>query len=100
MALNAKIRGRDVIHVAMSYPLRDIAPLRQALGEEPGILYVSNQYTFSKALETGKYKDFFLDDFGGDFGHLTLRAADIVAEKIAETLLPFFQEACAKVNKL
>lgn len=42
---------------------------------------------FKDVLETGRYSDYFDDNFGGEFGHATRAGNRILASNIARAIL-------------
>ena len=42
---------------------------------------------FKAALEKGNYDEYFLDHFGGDFGHCTKKGDQLLAENVANVIL-------------
>ncbi len=96
--LKETIQSKGLLMVVLSYPLQSPTALRDALGEDPMIIYIDNRQRFSEALSRTQYNELFLDYFGGNFGHITKKAAKILAENIAESLLPRIQSSCPKVN--
>jgi len=73
--------------VMMQYPLRDVEPLKKVFDSEEGIIFVDNELIFQNAMEHKDYKEYFMDNFGGDFGHCTQKGNHMIAENIADTLL-------------
>lgn len=91
--ISERIRAAGAQHLAVQYPRRELAPLRELLGgDRPGLLYVDNSANFAAALAGGKYSDLFIDEFGGTFGHLTPKANRIVAEAVLEKMRPWLRE--------
>jgi tetratricopeptide (TPR) repeat protein len=91
--LSEEIRARGILHLAMQYPRRDLADLEAMLGREsPGLRFVDNGPNFADALARKKYVDYFTDDFGGNFGHMTPAGNRLVAESVMKTLLPWLRE--------
>ncbi|MBI3486144.1 hypothetical protein HY025_04365 [Candidatus Daviesbacteria bacterium] len=42
--------------------------LKNLIGTD-NVIFVDNEKNFTEALKEGKYDDYFIDKFGGDFGH-------------------------------
>lgn len=80
------VLGRGAKLVCMQYPLRDIVPLKEVLGERKGILYVENRENFEEALKDHKYSDLFVDAFAGDFGHCTALGYQIIAAAVRDVV--------------
>jgi len=73
--------------VCVQYPMRDVEPLKQIFGKEEGIIFVDNESVFKEALKKASYKEYFVDMFGGDFGHCTQKGNRLLAENIADVIL-------------
>ena len=73
--------------VCVQYPMRSILTLRRTFDNQAGIIFVDNQHAFRQAIESSSYDDYFLDNFGGDFGLPTPKASSILAKNIAEVIL-------------
>ena len=80
------LRSRGIRLVAMQYPRRPAAPLSELLRGLQDVVVVSNQAAFEGALEGGRYEDYFMDRFAGDFGHCTPKGNRLLAENLARTL--------------
>lgn len=85
-AMAAQLRGAGISFVAMQYPRRPVGPLKELLRSIDDITIVDNQGIFEEALERGAYEDYFVDRFGGDFGHCTPRGNRLLAEHLAQRL--------------
>jgi tetratricopeptide (TPR) repeat protein len=72
--------------VAVQYPMRSILPLKKMLEGENGIIFVDNENLFKNAVKKEGYNEFFLDCFGGDFGHCTKKGNRLLANNIANTI--------------
>jgi tetratricopeptide (TPR) repeat protein len=74
--------------VCVQYPMRSIRPLKDIFrGAEEGIIFVDNQASFRKAVKRDGYTEYFIDNFGGDFGHFTQKGNELLVEKIANAIL-------------
>jgi len=80
------ILRRDIKMIAMQYPMRNITSLKKMLEPCKGIIFVDNEKLFKDAIENSLYGEYFIDCFGGDFGHCTEKGNRILAENIANTL--------------
>ena len=72
--------------VAVQYPTRNVETLKNLVGANDVIL-VDNEKIFVDAIKKGKYEDYFIDRFGGDFGHGTPKGNYLLASNIANILL-------------
>jgi alkanesulfonate monooxygenase SsuD/methylene tetrahydromethanopterin reductase-like flavin-dependent oxidoreductase (luciferase family) len=59
------------------------------LGNDPGVIYVDNG-NFRKRVQADGYETYFHDEFAGDFGHLTRRGNELLAENVARTIVEQF----------
>lgn len=78
---------RKIKLVCVQYPRRSIKPLKEILSPVKGVIFVDNQKVFSDAINNGKFDDYFVDRFAGDFGHCTPKGNELLAKNVAETLL-------------
>ncbi|MHB9154684.1 MAG: tetratricopeptide repeat protein [Endomicrobiales bacterium] len=86
-ALARTVLSRKIHLVCMQYPMRSIKPLKKMLQPCDGILFVDNEKVFEDALKRGKFNDYFRDQYGGDFGHLTRKGMIILTLNAGNTLL-------------
>lgn len=84
-AVARTLRRRGIPMVAMQYPRRPAAPLRELL-RGLHVVVVDNRSIFEEALKRGRYEDYFIDRFAGDFGHCTSRGSRLLAENLARTM--------------
>ena len=82
--------------VCVQYPVRSVEPLKKLFDSTEGIIFVDNEMVFKEALKQGKYEDYFVNIFAGDFGHCTRKGNRLLAENIAgvmkrRLLASFFQ---------
>jgi len=73
--------------VCMQYAVLSIEPLKKMLQGEEGIVFVDNEKVFKDALSRAIYTDYFLDMFGGEFGHCTTLGNSLLAQNIANVIL-------------
>jgi len=76
--------------VCSQYPLRELEPLRRMLGGANGIIYVDNGPSFRAAVAREGYDAYFIDRFGGDFGHCTAKGNALLTRNIAAAILASF----------
>lgn len=81
------LNRRKVQLVCVQYPVRNIEPLRRIFDKYTNIIFVDNESTFKEALGQEGAKEYFIDMFGGDFGHCTNKGNRLLAENIANTIL-------------
>jgi len=82
-----KIVQRGVKLVCVQYPVRSVKPLKKLFDSTEGIIFVGNEKIFKEALEKASYDEYFIDSFGGDFGHCTKKGNELMARNIADTIL-------------
>jgi ABC-type antimicrobial peptide transport system permease subunit len=64
-----------------------IEPLKKIFEGEEGISFVDNEEVFKSAVLRDGYCKYFIDIFGGDFGHCTDKGNRLLAENIANVIL-------------
>lgn len=79
---------RRIRLVCVQYPMRNLYPLVKIFGDDASdIIFVDNEKAFKDAVGRQGYKEYFVDMFGGDFGHCTPKGNRLLAENIANTIL-------------
>ena len=73
--------------VCVQYPVRHVEPLKKIFEKDEGVLFVDNERVFKEALKKAGYKEYFMDMFGGDFGHCTQKGNRLLAQNIANVIL-------------
>ena len=86
-ALKEGILKRRIRLVCLQYPLRNLEDLKRMLDPGDDIIFVDNEAIFREALKSGSFEDYFVDRFGGDFGHCTAKGNELLAKNVAETIL-------------
>lgn len=83
------LKEENIKLVVMQYPTRNIHVFKSFFTEEQqkDIIFISNKENFEKALTQGKYEDYFIDRFAGDFGHCTYEGNRLIAENVANAIL-------------
>jgi hypothetical protein len=68
--------------------MRGIISLKKIFADSSkGIIFVDNERIFKDAVKKEGYGAYFIDTFGGDFGHCTEKGNRLLAENIADTIL-------------
>jgi hypothetical protein len=67
--------------------MRSVKPLKKLLKSDSGVIFVNNEMSFRKAVKNEGYSAYFIDLFGGDFGHCTDKGNMLLAGNIAEKIL-------------
>lgn len=78
---------RKIMLVCVQYPARSTAPLREIFTGEQGVIFVDNEKIFEEAVEKGGYEEYFVDMFGGEFGHGTRKGNELLARNISDVIL-------------
>jgi len=73
--------------VCVQYPMRSIEPLKRIFEGQSGVIFVDNERIFKEAVKRDRFKAYFMDMFGGDFGHCTRKGNRLLAENIVNTIL-------------
>ncbi|NLB34504.1 MAG: tetratricopeptide repeat protein, partial [Elusimicrobia bacterium] len=74
---------KNIQYVCVQYPMWDVELLKDIFKEESGIIFVDNKKTFETAIRRSSYGEYFVDTFGGEFGHCTDKGNRLLAENIA-----------------
>ncbi len=86
--LNAILGKRGIVHVCVQYPMQDVEPLKKIFRDDAaGALFVDNERIFKDAVARDGYRAYFIDMFGGDFGHCTDKGNRLLAENIANVIV-------------
>ena len=86
--LKSILDQRNIQLVCVQYPMRNIKPLKNIFQEKADdIIFVDNEKIFKEALSASSYKEYFVDMFGGDFGHCTDKGNRLLAENVGEVIL-------------
>jgi hypothetical protein len=64
---------------------------------EGKIIFIDNEKIYKDALKKGKFDDYFVDQFAGDFGHCTDKGYTLMAGHMADSILAI--DAKAEVQK-
>jgi tetratricopeptide (TPR) repeat protein len=79
---------RGIKLVCVQYPMRSLEPLKKIFqGKEEDVIFVDNEKLFRNAVKNEGYKEYFIDIFGGDFGHCTDKGNKLLSENIAAAIL-------------
>ncbi len=82
-----RIQERGGRVAILQYPRRSTATLEVVLAEMEDTIVVSNVENFEQALEAGGWSSVFVDESGGDFGHLTPAGHALVARAAADAIV-------------
>lgn len=73
--------------IAIQYPMRPLKPLQEILNSDSRIIFVDNERLFKNKVAASEYSRYFVDHFGGDFGHCTGEGNALLAENLASAIL-------------
>lgn len=90
--LRTVLAGRGIPLVAVQYPGMPLDLLRDIAGKDPSIVFVDNEWAFLEAVKTMPARDVYRDLFGGVFGHMTLYGNRMLAENVANAILPMLAD--------
>ncbi|MEI6632154.1 MAG: hypothetical protein WCL25_06045, partial [bacterium] len=78
---------RGIKLICVQYPVRSIQPLKKIFKDDENIIFVDNEKIFKDAIRKEGYNAYFVDKFGGDFGHCTQKGNRLLAGNIADAIL-------------
>jgi Tfp pilus assembly protein PilF len=80
---------RQIRLICVQYPMRDVELLTRMFepGQRETTIFIDNAIIFRNALKKANFKEYFVDNFAGDFGHCTPKGNRLLAENIANTIL-------------
>ena len=81
------ILARGMAMIAMQYPRNDVRDLMSILEHSPRVVFIDNEKNFENALAHGRYDDYFVDRFGGDWGHATEAGNRLIAQNLVPHVL-------------
>jgi tetratricopeptide (TPR) repeat protein len=84
--LEKVLRSDGIPLIAVQYPGRDVREVRRLLAADPWPIYVDNSF-FNELVEKNGFDTYYIDRFGGDFGHLTGLGNCLLAENIARVIV-------------
>lgn len=81
------LEEKNIRLVCVQYPMRKLWPLKKIFLDQDGIIFVDNEQTFRNAVNNAGYKEYFIDMFGGNFGHCTAKGNQLLAGNIAKAIV-------------
>ncbi|MFA5356859.1 MAG: hypothetical protein WC301_05595, partial [Candidatus Omnitrophota bacterium] len=79
--------------VCVQYPMCPIEPLKRMLAGKEDVIFVDNERIFRNAVDKEGYEEYFIDMFGGNFGHCNEKGNRLLAENIADSIIKrYFKE--------
>ncbi|MFA5139826.1 MAG: tetratricopeptide repeat protein [Elusimicrobiota bacterium] len=85
--LREAVLRRGIRLVCVQYPMRSLRALEEFFDDKSGIVFVDNEKSFQEAVRRSDYWDYFIDVFGGNFGHCTPKGYRMLAQNIADAIL-------------
>ena len=85
LAVN-KILSRKIKVIVMQYPLRDIGPLKDYIGQKNALTFVENKQNFKEAVAGQDYNYYFKDNIAYNFGHCTRAGNELIAKNLAKEI--------------
>jgi len=86
--LKAILDKRGIAYVCVQYPMRNIELLKKLFqGNDKDIIFVDNEKVFKNEVAKYGHQDYFVDLFGGEFGHCTEKGNRLLAKNIARVIL-------------
>ena len=82
--------SRGIRLAAMQYPMCAPAPLRDMLDNSRDVIFIDNEWTFRRAVDSKGYVFYFADIFAGNFGHCTPEGHKLIARAAADALSGYF----------
>lgn len=87
---------KNIKLVCVQYPMRSVAQLKGVFETHDSIVFVDNEQIFKTAVKKEGYFEYFIDNFGGDFGHCTEKGNRLLAQNIANAILKeYFRKAAS-----
>jgi len=86
LAMKKTLDQKNVRLVCVQYPMRSIEPLKKIFLGCDNVIFVDNERSFKETVKEEGYKEYFVDMFGGDFGHCTEKGNRLLAENIADAI--------------
>ncbi len=81
------LNSRNIMYIAMQYPLLDVDEIKRMFVGTEEIVFVSNRENFSSSLRHGSYEEYFIDRCYKTFGHATPKGDILIAENLASAIL-------------
>jgi hypothetical protein len=78
---------RGIKLVCAQYPMLKVGELKQIFEGQKGVVFVDNEGIFKEAVKKSGYQKYFIDRFGGEFGHCTREGNRLLAENIVNVIL-------------
>jgi tetratricopeptide (TPR) repeat protein len=78
---------RGVKLVCVQYPMRSVYPLKEVFESKKNIVFVDNEKSFKIKVAKHGYNKYFIDSFGGNFGHCTTVGNRLLAENVAKAIV-------------
>jgi tetratricopeptide (TPR) repeat protein len=86
LRLRDRVLARGAMLVCSQYPTLPVGPLKELLGEGPGIYFVDNEESFKRGVDQEGYDAYFRDAFARTWGHCTEKGNRLLAGNIARVI--------------
>lgn len=85
-AFLSEVKKEDIIFVAVQYPMLEVDSLKKLLGYDESVVFVDNEKSFKDGVRQDGYDAYFVDSFGGEYGHCTKKGNMLIARNIMQAL--------------
>lgn len=87
--LKRMLDQRQIRLVCVQYPMLELEPLKRIFEKDTNnnIIFVDNEKIFKTAIGREGYQEYFIDMFGGNFGHCTDQGNALLGKNIANAIL-------------
>ena len=87
LELYEKLNSNGINFIITQYPTLSINPLKDIFKDDTKIIFIENVDNFNHAFLNSSFTDYFVDNFGGTFGHTTKKGNQLIAENLASAIL-------------
>jgi len=91
LKLKDMLKQEKIGLIAVSYPMRSAADLKNIFTGDDDVLFVDNQAVFHDAVRKEGYEVYFSDRFAGDFGHCTAKGHRLLAQNIIPVIIEYIK---------
>ncbi len=89
------LEAHETPAILVQYPMKDLKALQIMLQDDIDLgrfVFVDNEQIFQEAVGREGYNVFFLDRFGGNFGHCTPKGNELLASNVADKVQELLEE--------
>ena len=90
VAVLENLQKKNIPFILVQYPMRNVQALKNMLKDHFDIehmVFVDNEQVFEDAIKNFGYDTYFIDRFGGNFGHCTPKGNKLLASRIADVIV-------------